>query len=357
MRMKVPRLGRPTAIAVGLGLLAVTAVAVSVAVRTGSDATAPDAAAMLSPSPSPSASPSPSPAATPGHPVSLPAVAAKPADGRDFRVGRLLARAGAYTRYHVTYRSDGLTISGIMNVPSGEGPFPVVVFNHGYIDPDVYVNGQGLRREQDYLGRRGYVVVHVDYRNHAQSGQDPDADLHLRLGYVRDSINALAALRAANLPYADPDRAGMLGRSMGGAVTMGAAVTHPDLFDAYVMFAPTSSDAVDNFNRWTRGRSERRALAQRVIDAYGSPESDPAFWRDVSPVTFVDRIAAPVLIHHGTRDDTCPIEWSERTVAALQRAGKDVQMFRYDDGHAFGPAYDESMRRTVAFLDARLKAP
>lgn len=304
-------------------------------------------------SPSPSASPTKS---EPPHPVSLLAVAAKAPAGEQFRVGRVLARTGAYTRHHVTYDSDGLTISGIMNVPAGSGPFPVLILNHGYIDPDVYDNGQGMRREQDYLARRGYIVVHVDYRNHAQSDKDPNADLQLRLGYVRDSINALVAVRAANLAYADTERAGMIGRSMGGAVTMGAAVTHPGLFDAYVLFAPTSSDAVDNFNKWTRGQSERRALATRIVDAYGSPEDNPAFWDAVSPVTYVERVAAPVLIHHGTRDDTCPIEWSERTVAALERAGKDVQMFRYDDGHAFGPAYEESMRRTVAFLDRTVKA-
>lgn len=301
--------------------------------------------------------PTPTPAATTSpHPVSLPAVAAKPPDGRDFRVGRVLARESAYVRYHVTYVGDGLTISGIMNVPSGPGPHPVVIFNHGYIDPDIYVNGQGLRREQDYLARRGYLVVHVDYRNHAQSDDDPAADLSLRLGYVRDSINALSAIRAANLPYADPERAAMLGRSMGGSVTMGAAVTHPDLFDAYVMFAPTSADAVDNFNKWTRGQSQRRALAQRIIQAYGSPEENPAFWDGASPITFVDRVASPVLILHGTRDDTCPIEWSERTVAALRQAGKQVELVRYDDGHAFGPAYTQSMQRTVAFLDQTVKA-
>lgn len=267
----------------------------------------------------------------------------------------MLARTGAYTRYHVTYESDGLTISGVMNVPSGAGPFPVLILNHGYIDPDVYDNGQGMRREQDSLARAGYVVVHIDYRNHAQSDSDPDADLELRLGYVRDAINALAAMRASNLPYADTERAGMVGRSMGGSVTIGAAVTHPGLFDAYVMFAPTSSDAVDNFNRWTRGESGRRALAERIIQAYGSPERNPAFWDGVSPVTFIERVAAPVLIHHGTRDDTCPIEWSERTAAALKAAGKDVQLLTYDDGHAFGPAYDLSMRRTIAFLDRHVK--
>jgi hypothetical protein len=28
-----------------------------------------------------------------------------------------------------------------------------VILNHGYIDPAIYTNGRGLKREQDYLAR------------------------------------------------------------------------------------------------------------------------------------------------------------------------------------------------------------
>ena len=156
-------------------------------------------------SPSATASSTPSPTATtlpvPG-PVSLQALMAKKYDGRKLRVGRVLDRTGAYTRYFVTYRSGNLAISGIMNVPTGKGPFPALVLNHGYIDPAIYTNGRGLMREQDYLARRGYVVLHTDYRNHAQSDDDPTAELELRLGYTEDVINAVLALSGRRCPYA-----------------------------------------------------------------------------------------------------------------------------------------------------------
>ena len=85
--------------------------------------------------------------AGPAVPVSLP-LFGKRYDGR--RLGReVLVRTDAYTQRAVTFRSDGLTISGVMNIPNGRGPFPVLVLAHGYIDPAIYVTGQGLRREQD----------------------------------------------------------------------------------------------------------------------------------------------------------------------------------------------------------------
>ena len=282
---------------------------------------------------------------------------AKEYDGRGLRVGRTIARTSAYTRYFVTYQSGDLTISGIMNVPAGAGPFPVLVLNHGYIDPDVYTNGRGLAREQDYLARRGYVVLHTDYRNHAQSDDDPDSDLRLRLGYTEDVVNAVMAVKRSSLRYLDRERVGLLGRSMGGGVTLNTLVVKPGLVDAAVVYASVSSDAVDNFNRWIRGQAERRRLAQRIIAEYGSPQGSPAFWRNVSAVNFFDRVSEPILLHHGTADESCPIVWSHRTLAALQRHDKDAKLFTYPgEPHAFVAAWPTSIRRTADFFDEHLRA-
>jgi dipeptidyl aminopeptidase/acylaminoacyl peptidase len=306
----------------------------------------------------PGGSPSPQQSAAPTvpHPVSLQALMDKEYDGRGLRVGRVLARQSAYTRYFVTYQSGKLTISGIMNVPTGGGVFPVLVLNHGYIDPEVYTNGRGLMREQDYLARRGFVVLHTDYRNHAQSDDDPTSELRLRLGYTEDVVNAVLAVKRSSLSYLDRERIGLLGRSMGGGVTLNALVVKPGLVDAAVVFAPVSSNAVDNFNRWQRGRAERRRSTERIIAEYGSPERNPDFWRNVSAVNFFGRVSEPILIHHGTADKSCPIAWSKRTRTALRSLGKDVKMFTYEgEPHAFGAAWLTSMRRTVNFFDKHLR--
>jgi dipeptidyl aminopeptidase/acylaminoacyl peptidase len=303
----------------------------------------------------PSASPplSDSASATPD-PVSLPALMEREYDGRGLRLGRELVSTAAYRQYTVTYRSGDLRISGVLDVPRGDGPFPALVLAHGYIDPRFYENGQGMRRELDWFGSHDFVTLHVDYRNHAGSDHDPRAERDLRLGYTEDVINAVHALRGWDGPV-DDGRVGLVGRSMGGGVVYNVLTVQPGLVDAAVVFAPVSSDTVDNFERWIRRDPARAGLTRQILRRYGEPADNPGFWRNVSPRTFFDRVTEPVLIHHGTSDDTCPIRWSRRTAAALDRAGADVTLRVYPgEEHAFGPQWPRAMERTTRFLRAEL---
>lgn len=326
--------------------------------RAASEAPAPSP----DPSPSPKETASPTPAAgeetgrAPVNPVSLPALFEdEKYDGGGLRVGQMLAQTDTYTKYFVSYRSDGLRISGILDVPRGKGPFPALVLAHGYIDPEIYVNGQGLMREQDWLARAGYVVLHTDYRNHAASSNDPGSERRMRLGYTVDTINAVHALRAAGRVPVDRERIGLLGRSMGGGVVYNVLATQPGLVDAAVAYAPVSSRTADNFNRWIRDDPGRDALSDFILRTYGEPRDNPRFWREVSPRTYFDRITEPLLIHHGTADESCPIRWSRTSQRLLEQAGVDSRLLVYPgEPHAFIADWPLSMRRTVDFFRANL---
>lgn len=292
-------------------------------------------------------------AAEKANPISLQGLAEKQFDGRDLKLGAVQAETATYTRYYITYKSGELTISGIMNVPKGGGPFPVVFMNHGYIDPAIYTNGRGLRREQDYFGSRGYIVIHSDYRNHAQSDKDPNSEANIRQGYAEDVINAIYALKAANLPYADTNRIAMIGHSMGGGVAQSVMVAQPDLVDAFMLYAPVSTDVRENYYRWTTSRPE---VVKQIDATFGSPESNPKFWNDISPINNLSKVTAPIMINHGDRDADVPIEWSQRTTDALKKENKEVIFHVYPgEGHEFGPAWSTVMQRTIDFFNTNLK--
>jgi dipeptidyl aminopeptidase/acylaminoacyl peptidase len=292
-------------------------------------------------------------------PVSVLGLAEQRQRGDRLRVGAVRARTPDYTSYDVRYRSrsttrsgeETYTITGVLNVPRGRGPFPAVVLAHGYIDPAVYVRGQGMERERDYLAARGYIALHVDYRNHAGSDNDPRFQLRMRLGYSADVINAVKALRASRDVPVDHDRVFLFGRSMGGGVVLKALVAEPGLVTAAVAYSSVSSREADNYDQFIRPDPEDSGLQDRLARRYGTPEQNPGFWRENSSRPYFDRITEPVLLIHGRRDTVCPPRWAQATQRALGRAGVSSTLKWYDDEHAFVPAFYASMSRIVDYFE------
>lgn len=286
------------------------------------------------------------------HPISLAALMQKDFNGYDFKVGQVLDSNSSYTRYYITYMSGNLKISGIMNVPAGDGPWPLLILNHGYIDPAVYTNGRGLKREQDYLVRQGFVVVHPDYRNHAQSDDDPDYETNFRLGYTEDVINAIYALQKASLPYIDLNNIGLLGHSMGGGVTQNVLVVKPDLVKAAVLYAPVSGDYQDNYERYTKRRPE---VLQAFQQKYPDTKLDTSFWQSISAATYFERLTAPVAIFIGTADDSVEPAWSYAIRDRLTELGKNVMLYEYQgEAHEFSFAWNDFMQQSASFFKQHL---
>jgi dipeptidyl aminopeptidase/acylaminoacyl peptidase len=209
-------------------------------------------------------------------------------------------------------------------------------------------------REQAYLAERGFVAFQIDYRNYGGSSRESSGTVVARpLGYPEDLVNAVRALRRARLPFVDPQRVALFGRSMGGGVTLNALVARPHLVRAAVLYSPVSSSAADNYRRWVLPRP---ALRSRVVRAYGTPATNPRFWRQASSRTYLGRVAVPVLVHHGTADHVCPTAWSRATAHRLRQLGKQVTLRTYaGQDHGFTTAWPLMMRRSVRFLSAQLR--
>lgn len=287
---------------------------------------------------------------TPFNLVSMPALLHHRYDGRRMRVRKVGSQPGVVD-YALRYRSDSLAITGTMTVPDSPGRHPVVLLAHGYVRPAQYRSRRYAQRIRFYLARRGYVVVQPDYRNYGGSTQESDAFVPRPRGYPEDLINAVIALRRAKLPFVRRGPVHLFGRSMGGGAALQALATRPRLFRSAVLSSPLSSRAADTFHRWVEPGTP---LFDRVVAGYGRPHDAPDFWRDASVRRWFRRVQVPVLIHHGTADDVCPVRWSRRTAEALRRDGAGAQLRVYrGQGHRFiGSAWGQMMARTVRVYDA-----
>jgi len=292
----------------------------------------------------------PASALTPAE-VSLDVLAKQKFNGSDLKLIKKISSANSYTKYQVSYLSEKFTISGVLYIPIGKGPFPGLVLGHGYIDPKIYKNGQGMKREQNYFASNGFIVLHTDYRNHSFSSKDKLSNIKFRMDYSADVANAAMALKNSDLKSLDKSRISYVGRSMGGGIGFNLAVSTTDIFAAYVLYAPTSANYPQNFNKWGR---DNPARSKPIRDFVGLPEDNPEFWKGVSPENYWDRATAPIMIHHGVEDESCSINWARSAVKGLKKANKEILFFEYPgEGHNLYASWKKSMIRTVNFIKAR----
>lgn len=272
--------------------------------------------------------------------------------GKNFKIDRILAKTDAYRKVQVSYNSGKLKISGVMNIPLGKVPaggFPVLILNHGLIHPSVYFSGRGSKREQDFFARHGYVTIHPDYRGHADSSFNPEKHHDFYVGYSEDAAALVDAIKALNSPLFDYSRIGMWGHSMGGGIATRVMVLRPQL-RAYVLFAPISADAEDNF--YELSKEEVGWLAK----TYGVGAAASAIYQKISPLTYFADVSAPVQLHHGDADKDVPVEFSEKMYRVLTYYKKKAEFFKYPgETHEFGDSWQLAAERSLQFFDKYVK--
>ena len=305
------------------------------------------------PEPHPHRRPTAKPTAKP-NPISVQALIEKKYDGRDLRLGRQIGSTSAYKRYLVSYRGDGRAdLTGVMNVPDRQGPVP----------------GAGaqprLHRPRHLRRRPGHArASRTTWPGAASScctsttattpGPTTTRTRTTSCGcrYAVDTINAVKAVKSSKLTFLDRDRVGMLGRSMGGNVTLTALVAQPDLVDAAVLYASTSSLAADNWRQFSQDAEDRQGTNRRIARTYGLPEDNPKFWRAASPRPYLDRVTEPVLLHHGTAGRHLPVAWARSVTGAWRPRARTSPCgrTRVEDHRIEGAAFARSIDRTADFF-------
>jgi dienelactone hydrolase len=262
--------------------------------------------------------------------------------GGQVRITGDIAEDNDYVAYYIAYPSGSLTITGYMYVPRGEGPFPVVILNHGYYDTELYFTGTGTQREADYLARRGYLAIAPDYRNYGGSSA---GDSLLRVGYVKDVLNLVNSV--GTIDKADPSRIGLWGHSMGGGIAIKACVIS-DRIKAVALFGSVGADEVDNYY-WDA------TTRLKMHEVFGLPEQNPGTYAWLSPIKYLNA-APPMSIHHGEADEAIPIKYSDKLYKKMQEADRPVEYFTYPgQPHTFqGEGWELAMERVVAFFDKYL---
>ncbi|UNX55221.1 prolyl oligopeptidase family serine peptidase [Georgenia sp. TF02-10] len=232
------------------------------------------------------------------------------------------------------------------------GPFPLLMDLHG---------GPAAHRSDAFSPHlaawvdHGFVVASVNYRGSTGYGTAWRDALEGRVGRTElaDVAAAHDHLLAAGL--VDPARCVLAGASWGGFLTLLGLGTQPERWAVGLADVPVA----DYLAAYREEMPDLQAFDRSLFG--GSPAEVPERYAAASPITYVDRVRAPVLLMAGENDPRCPIGQIDSYVQAL-RARPDypgpVELYTYAAGHASVVVDEEvaQLRRQLAFVAAHLPA-
>ena len=228
---------------------------------------------------------------------------------------------------------DGLRISARLYLPSHElgfaGPRPLVYYVHGGPQSQERPNFAWFSMPLiQILTLEGFGVFVPNARGSTGYGLDYSKRVDRDWGGLDrlDHVHAMTEVLSRD-SRVDVSRAGVVGRSYGGYMTLTLAARHPELWRAAIdMFGPY--DLFTFMDRLPETWKPYFALS------VGDPEKDRDFILDRSPRTHIADISCPLLVIQGQNDPRVVERESRDVVEELRGHGREVEYLVFEDeGH------------------------
>lgn len=252
----------------------------------------------------------------------------------------------------VAFRSSGEQIIGMWHVPAGEGPFPAVVFFHGFTGHKVEAHRIFVQQARALAGA-GIAALRFDFRGSGDSaGEFSDMTVSRE---VEDAHCAISWVR--NRQEVDPTRIGILGFSLGGMVAAFALAKHPDV-RAAVLWNPVSDPIAARDRR-------RTPTSDAELQEYGAVNSNGyavgarflAELEHLKPLEAIALTQVPVLIVCASNDEAVLPAESRRYVDTIRASGGTCEFHEIAGAdHTFSsfPAKTECLAVTLNWFRDRL---
>jgi dipeptidyl aminopeptidase/acylaminoacyl peptidase len=252
---------------------------------------------------------------------------------------------------HYPSRDGKWTISALLYVPRNmqrSGQNAAIVYIHG---GPAAQSVNSFNRFIQHIVNQGYMVIAPNYRGSTGYGKEfQQANLFdMGGGDLEDVLVAADFLMQTGYP--DKKKLIVMGGSYGGYLTMMAVTKAPTLWAAGVPIVP--------FVNWfTEIQHEDPLLQQSDRATMGDPDKNPDFFRERSPLFFLNQVKAPLLLLAGANDPRCPPEETTQVIEALKKQGGVAEARIYEnEGHGFSKIENQidAYQRVTNFLKAHVK--
>jgi dipeptidyl aminopeptidase/acylaminoacyl peptidase len=232
---------------------------------------------------------------------------------------------------------------------------PFLVFAHQGIHSDF-----GRDYEEPVVRElvvQGYSIIAPDYRGSTGYG----GGFYNEIDYGGREVDDVFAARTwmlENYDFFDPKRAGMIGWSHGGMITLLNVLLHPDAYAVAYAGVPVT----DIVLRLGYHDPSYASIFSATTHIGKTVAGDIQEYRKRSPINYADKLATPLLIHANTNDEDVNVIEAREFIDALKAAGKKFEYKIYEDapgGHEFNRLDTKLARDSradiYAFLARHLK--
>jgi dipeptidyl aminopeptidase/acylaminoacyl peptidase len=251
---------------------------------------------------------------------------------------------------HYPSRDGKWTISAFLYVPfnmARNGQNAAIVYIHG--GPTAQ-SMNSFNRFIQYAANQGYMVLAPNYRGSTGYGKEfQQANLFdMGGGDLEDVLAGVDWIKQTG--HLDPKKIAVMGASYGGYLSMMAVTKAPEVWAAGVPIVP--------FVNWfTEIENEDPALQQWDLASMGDPAKNKVLYEERSPINFIERIKAPLILLAGGHDPRCPKEETQQVVKAIKKRGGTANYKVYEDeGHSFARVENQidAYKRVADFLLAHV---
>lgn len=234
--------------------------------------------------------------------------------------------------------------------PSGNGPAPVIVEFHG--GPEGQAQPGFSTYAQTFVDA-GFVFVEPNVRGSDGYGQgwlDSDNGPK-RLKVWTDIEDAATWARQAFAVGGKAPKVGIMGGSYGGYSALVGMTQFAGAYDAGV-----SVVGISNLVTFLQNTAPYRRILR--ISEYGDPDKDREALVELSAITHISKLKAPLQIQQGATDPRVPVGEAIQMYEAAQKTGTETELIIYaDEGHGAGKRENQVLMigHALRFMETHLK--
>jgi len=288
-------------------------------------------------------------------------------DPAKFETGKVLKDDPKFTSYEFFMSFDPSLsdknvkrVSGVLNVPKGKGPFPIVVMLRGFVKAETYFVGQGTQRAGEVFAQSGFITIAPDFLGYGDSDSQVNDVFESRFQTL---TTAMVLLKSVEVLKGDPLKVVsndfkfdgknifIWGHSNGGQIALTTLEITQGTYPT-VLWAPVSKPFPFSILYFTDspgdyGKSLRKELAKFEKD----------YDTDLYSIhKYFDRIKAPINLNQGTKDENVPQAWSDLLYTTLKDLKVDIKYHFYSEAdHNMQPSWNQAIANALNFYKKHIQ--